>query len=106
MSAEKEVGRVKEPMALRIEQTESGNCEIWLDDTKLHHVKNYKIESLPFKGKVELSIKMLVRYPVGGEEENTEECSVTTAIGDERPQSIIDQTEDRTTWVLEQTSHQ
>lgn len=95
---------MKEPMALRIEQTESGNCEIWLDDTKLHHVKNYKIESLPLKGKVELSIKMLVRHPVGEEKENAEECSVTTAVRDKKQQSIIDQTEDRTTWALEQTS--
>ncbi|MFR8171156.1 MAG: hypothetical protein ACLU9Q_10095 [Marvinbryantia sp.] len=54
---------IKKPMKLRIEPTQSGGYEIWLDDKKLHHVESYKIESSPYGNKAELSIKLLVEYP-------------------------------------------
>ena len=51
------------PMKLKVKETASGGFEIWLDEKKLHHVESYKIESsLPGKT-VELSIKLLVKYP-------------------------------------------
>lgn len=52
------------PMKLSIQPTQSGGYEILLDDKKLHHVESYKIESSPYGKSAELSIKMLVEYPV------------------------------------------
>lgn len=51
------------PMKLRVGTTSDGKHEIWLDDKKLHHVKNYKIKSSPSGKTAELSIKLLVEYP-------------------------------------------
>lgn len=42
---------------------------MFLDGKELHHVKEYKIESSAYEGKAELSIKMLVQFPVS--QENT-----------------------------------
>lgn len=53
----------KEPMEFRMKCVGDG-YEIWLDDKRIHHIENYKIESSPYKNKAELSIKMLVQYPV------------------------------------------
>lgn len=51
----------KEPMNLKIEA--NGNSrDIWLDETKLHHVADFKIESI--KGnKAKLNIELLVNFP-------------------------------------------
>lgn len=51
------------PMKLKVIQVEDRE-RIILDETVLHHVMNYKIESSTMKGKAELSIKMLVEFPV------------------------------------------
>lgn len=50
-------------MKLKVKETDSGGYEIWLDEKKLHHVEQYKIESSPSKKTAELSIKLLVKYP-------------------------------------------
>lgn len=50
-------------MKLRVEP-EKGGYALWLDDKKLHHVEDYKIESSPFGTRAELSLKLLVLYPV------------------------------------------
>ena len=42
---------------------------MFLDGKELHHVKEYKIESSAFAGRAELSIKILVQFPVN--QENT-----------------------------------
>lgn len=49
-------------MKLRIEATEGG-YDLWLDDKRLHHIKDYKIESIPSGPYAELSLKLLVQYP-------------------------------------------
>ena len=54
---------IKKLMNLRVKPSESGGYEIWLDESELHHVESYKIESLPSGKTAELSIKMLVKYP-------------------------------------------
>lgn len=38
-----------------------------LDGKELHHVKEYEIKSSDFIGKAELSLKMLVSFPVNQE---------------------------------------
>lgn len=53
----------KRPMQLQIKPVEGGYA-LWLDDKRLHHVENYKIESSPFGTRAELSLKLLVQYPV------------------------------------------
>lgn len=58
---------MKAPMRLRVEPKENGGYQIFLDNTEIHHVKEYKIESSELKGKAELSIKLLVDYPVNQE---------------------------------------
>lgn len=60
-----------EPMELQMKFEEDGYW-IWLDNKRLHHVESYKIESVPFEPYVELSIKLLVRYPVAKE---SKECT-------------------------------
>lgn len=49
-------------MRLTIKEDESG-WAIYLDNKKLHHVENFRIESATLPGAAELSIKVLVKYP-------------------------------------------
>lgn len=65
----------KKIMALKVTKSDSGGYEIFLDGKKLHPIDSYKIESSPIKGTAELSIKMLVEFPVM--EENTSMDAVT-----------------------------
>lgn len=60
---------VKAPMTLQFKKNEKGRSHMFLDGKELHHVKEYKIESSAYEGKAELSIKMLVQFPVS--QENT-----------------------------------
>lgn len=55
---------MKRPMALQFEKNEDGKNHILLDGKEIHHVKEYKIESSAYEGKAELSIRMLVQFPV------------------------------------------
>lgn len=55
------------PMTLQFKKNENGKNHIFLDGKELHHVKEYKIESSAFEGKAELSIRMLVQFPVSQE---------------------------------------
>lgn len=55
------------PMKLRIIRADDGTYKVCLDETLLHHVEEYKIESSTIKGKVELSLKMLVEFPIFSE---------------------------------------
>lgn len=41
-----------------------GKRKLLLDGKALHHVMEYKIESLQKRDYAELSIKMIVRYPI------------------------------------------
>lgn len=52
-------------MELRLEAVDGG-YDLWLDDKRLHHIENYRIEkteNTPSGPYAELSIKMLVCYP-------------------------------------------
>ena len=59
----------KKPMILQFKENEKGRRRMFLDGKELHHVKEYKIESSAFAGRAELSIKILVQFPVN--QENT-----------------------------------
>lgn len=52
------------PMELKILPTPNGKFEIWLDETKIHHVANYKLESSTNGKCAELTLKILVKYPI------------------------------------------
>lgn len=58
---------IENPMKLRVKETLGGGYEIWLDEKRIHHVEGYKIESSTSGRTAELSIKMLVQYPVSQE---------------------------------------
>lgn len=58
---------VKPPMILQFKKNEKGMSHILLDGKEIHHVREYKIESTAYEGKAELSIKMLVQFPVSQE---------------------------------------
>ena len=53
----------REPMGLRVEKDEKG-VGLWLDEKRLRLVSEYKIESLQKGNHAELSMKILVQYPV------------------------------------------
>ena len=42
---------------------ENDGYSIFLDEKKLHHVENYKIESASLSGIAKLTLEMLVKYP-------------------------------------------
>jgi hypothetical protein len=48
---------------LKVEENEDGETELKLDETELHHVENYKIESSEIRGTAKLSLEILVKYP-------------------------------------------
>lgn len=60
---------VKPPMILQFKEYEKGKSHMFLDGKEIHHVREYKIESTAYEGKAELSIKMMVQFPVS--QENT-----------------------------------
>lgn len=49
------------PMELKI-VSEEGKGKLFLDEKKIHHVMEYKIESLQKGNYAELSIKMIVQF--------------------------------------------
>lgn len=61
-------------MQLKIIKTDDGAYRIYLDETPLHHVKEYKIESSAIKGRAELSIKMLVQFPTISKNDSTKKA--------------------------------
>lgn len=60
---------VTPPMTLQFKEYKKGKSQIFLDGKEIHHVREYKIESSAYVGKAELTIKMLVQFPVS--QENT-----------------------------------
>ena len=57
---------MKEPMKLEV-RNEGRGPRLVLDGKELHHVKEHEIKSSDFIGKAELSLKMLVSFPVNQE---------------------------------------
>lgn len=60
---EEQNNQIVKPMKLKV-TNENGKYKLFLDEKKLHHIMQYKIESLQKGDYAELSIKMIVRYPV------------------------------------------
>lgn len=58
---------VTPPMKLQFKEYKEGKNHMFLDGKEIHHVREYKIESSAYEGKAELSIKMLVQFPVSQE---------------------------------------
>lgn len=57
------MGNEKELINLRIVEKEGEGFGLWLDEKKLHHIKEYEVKkSSALKGKAELSLKMMVNY--------------------------------------------
>ena len=54
---------MQEPHKLKISATENSSFEIWLDEKKIHHVKEYELKKVGNGNLAELSLKLLVRYP-------------------------------------------
>ena len=59
--------KMKEPMKLEVRNEGIRGPRLVLDGKELHHVKEYEIKSSDFIGKAELSLKMLVTFPVNQE---------------------------------------
>lgn len=58
------MGSGKDLINLRIEEKEGGGYELWLDEKRLHHIKDYEIKkSSAMNGKAELSLKIAVNFP-------------------------------------------
>lgn len=57
-------------MKLRVIKEDDGIYKIYLDETVLHHIEEYKIESSTIKGKAELSLKMLVEFPISSKNDS------------------------------------
>ena len=55
---------MKKPMRLEIGKRENDGFKILLDGNEIHHVESYKIESSPVGNTAELSVKILVEYPI------------------------------------------
>ena len=53
----------KQPVKLKITPIGTDKCEFLLGITELHHIKKYKIKSLPGGRMAELTLKMLVEFP-------------------------------------------
>lgn len=43
--------------------TEENGYSIFMDEKKMHHVENYKIEKATLPGTAKLTLEMLVQYP-------------------------------------------
>ena len=54
-------------MKLEVKSRSNKGAVLVLDGKELHHVKEYEIKSSDFIGKAELSLKMLVTFPVNQE---------------------------------------
>lgn len=64
-------------MKLEIKNEGIRGTRLVLDGKELHHVKGYEIKSSTFAGKVELSLKMLVTFPVVTDEKPEEPSGKT-----------------------------
>lgn len=64
MTEQKAGQKMKEPMKLEVRNEGIRGPRLVLDGKELHHVKEYEIKSSDFIGKAELSLKMLVTFPV------------------------------------------
>lgn len=68
---------MKEPMKLEVRNEEAKGIYLVLDGKELHHVEAYEIKSSAFAGKAELSLKMLVTFPIVTDEKPEEPSGKT-----------------------------
>lgn len=54
---------MKNPHKLKIVASDESSFEIWLDDKQIHHVKEYELKKVEKGNLVELTMKLLVKYP-------------------------------------------
>ncbi len=55
---------VEQPMGLEIKSNAGGGYNLYLDGKRIHHVEDYDLKSSTFGCKAELTLKMLVSFPV------------------------------------------
>lgn len=58
---------VEQPMGLEIKSNAGGGYNLYLDGKRIHHVEDYEVKSSTFGCKAELTLKMLVSFPVAQE---------------------------------------
>lgn len=54
---------MKDSHKLKIVASDKSSFEIWLDDKQIHHVKEYELKKVEKGNLVELTLKLLVKYP-------------------------------------------
>lgn len=64
---------VEQPMGLEIKSNAGGGYNLFLDGKRIHHVEDYELKSSTFRCKAELTLKMLVSFPVTQESTPQEE---------------------------------
>ena len=55
---------VEQPMGLEIKSNAGGGYNLFLDGKRIHHVEDYELKSSTFGCKAELTLKMLISFPV------------------------------------------
>lgn len=55
---------VEQPMGLEIKSNAGGGYNLYLDGKRIHYVEDYELKSSTFGCKAELTLKMLVSFPV------------------------------------------
>lgn len=59
----KEAAGMKNPHKLKIVASDKSSFEIWLDEKQIHHVQEYELKKAEKGNLVELTLKLLVKYP-------------------------------------------
>lgn len=54
---------MRKPMKLKIESCKGG-YQLMLDDTEIHHIETYQVKSSALSSRAELTITMLVEFPI------------------------------------------
>lgn len=54
---------MKDPHKLKIVASDKSSFEIWLDEKRIHYVKEYELKKVEKGNLVELTLKLLVTYP-------------------------------------------
>lgn len=54
---------MKDPHKLKIVASDKSSFEIWLDEKQIHHVQEYELRKVEKGNLVELTLKLLVKYP-------------------------------------------
>lgn len=55
---------MENPHKLKIVASDESSFEIWLDEKRIHHIKEYGLKKVSEGNLVELNLTLLVRYPI------------------------------------------